>query len=140
MPLCSESPGGSAIRLMPSLVGQKMYVLEFGGSRRILEISFIQSTYVEDGENPREGLGLHLYPNPSTGRVTMSLGSKTPGPLRIEVYDLLGHRIAVPFSGVTGGGDPIQFQWDVSPFAAGVYIVRATGDNVSVTRRIVLVQ
>lgn len=121
------------------LVGETMYVIEFGGGRRILEITFINSTSAEDREMPGERFKLNLYPNPSTGLVTMSVESAVVEEVRIEVYNVLGNRIAVPFSGVTRVAGSIQFEWDASRLAAGIYIVRAMGEHIGGATRLVRV-
>ena len=78
------------------------------------------------------GSSLALYPNPSSGRVSVDLSVDAPGYARVSVYDALGREVAVlhdgPVSGLTqaaiGAGD----------LAPGVYVVRAVTPGFALTR------
>jgi hypothetical protein len=62
---------------------------------------------------------LQITPNPAQGPVTIDVTGVRSADL--EVFDLLGHRIA---ESNTGG----SWRWSTSDVAAGTYIVRATGE------------
>ncbi|MDP4233659.1 MAG: T9SS type A sorting domain-containing protein [Bacteroidota bacterium] len=61
---------------------------------------------------------LSLVPNPSEGPVTMMLASATKA--SIEIFDVLGNRVAVMPNALTSS-------WDPTGLSDGIYIVRANG-------------
>ncbi len=81
-----------------------------------------------------------VYPNPfnPTARVRLSLPEAAD--LRLEVYNLLGQRVAVLLRGRVGAGvHTVTF--DASSFASGVYIVRAViPGRLDARRRVVLLR
>ncbi|MBT8402039.1 MAG: T9SS type A sorting domain-containing protein, partial [Rhodothermia bacterium] len=120
------------------LVGDVMYVLEFGGSRRILEISFGQGTAVERPQRP-EAVQVDVFPNPSSGDVSIFVASSKSAAARIEVFDVMGRRIPAPVRRVTNADGYSTFVWNASQTAAGIFVVRATVGNTVATRRLVIV-
>jgi len=75
-------------------------------------------------------LAFEATPNPTTGRVTLSLGGATPKSVR--VFDSEGRLVlAAPYSAAL----------DLSALPAGIYLLRATtADGAVATRRITLVR
>ena len=55
----------------------------------------------------------------------------------MEVYDVLGRRVAVLHDGVLGAG-PHALAFEASAFPAGLYIVRATAGVSVATQRVTL--
>ncbi|HEX8385771.1 MAG TPA: T9SS type A sorting domain-containing protein, partial [Rubricoccaceae bacterium] len=65
------------------------------------------------------------YPNPTTNGVSVTLDLREASGVRVEVYDVMGRRIAVLAEGSLAGGRH-QFQFSGGQIATGVYAVRAT--------------
>ncbi|WP_420456692.1 phosphodiester glycosidase family protein [Rubrivirga sp.] len=70
------------------------------------------------------GPTLRLGPNPTRGRMTVHLGVRTPGPVRIEVVDVLGRTVLLDTWSAAAGETTRSL--DVGGLGAGRYLVRAT--------------
>jgi hypothetical protein len=89
-----------------------------------------------EGDAPQAALALSApSPNPSRGAVRMRLTAGTPGPVRVEAFDVLGRRVAVLHDGPLAAGQRVPLVLDASRLAAGAYVVRAVGPEVSAVRR-----
>jgi hypothetical protein len=80
-------------------------------------------------------------PNPSTGDATFAVRLTTAARLRVEILDLRGRIVAVPWSGPRGPGSH-AVSWngrdrDGHAVPPGIYLVRAAAAGRSATRRIV---
>jgi hypothetical protein len=94
-------------------------------------------TGVEDnGEGlPALPWRLSLHPNPFNPSVAVHLFLPQLEPLRVEVYDLAGHKLATLHDGPAGPG-PQLYRWNGhddrgSACASGVYFIRARGETES---------
>ncbi len=76
-----------------------------------------------------------IYPNPSSGTITISIPQPVNSKAKIEVFDLLG-RIAFTkeYSGIGSSGEEI----DLRTLSQGNYIVRVSHDNQFATKKITL--
>lgn len=97
-----------------------------------------RSAVVLGGESvmqpPGDTPSLEAYPNPSPGSVTLRTAGWGPGPLRVEVFDLLGRRVALVHDGFGNGSDE-RLTWDGrdvhgAPVASGVYLGVVTSPNL----------
>lgn len=77
-------------------------------------------------------------PNPFTTSTTFALRVPTPGPARVEVFDLLGRRVATLHDGPLAGGAEHRFTFAARGLPSGLYVVRATGAGFSQARRVTL--
>jgi choice-of-anchor B domain-containing protein len=93
---------------------------------------------VEENEVPVSYAVASAYPNPFTSRFTLAIQIPDAQRVDIEVYDVLGRRVASVYSGVIEASVQEQFDVDLSEFPAGTYYYRVTGDNFSESRPIVL--
>ena len=71
-----------------------------------------------------EASRLDVSPNPSSGRVSVSLTLSGPSRARVAVYDALGREVAVLLDGPLGGGAH-TVRFDGVSLPGGVYVVRA---------------
>ena len=76
-------------------------------------------------------------PNPATTRTTLRLQLGRTQPVRVEVFDLLGRRVATVHDGVLAPGEH-PFDLDVRAFPSGVYFARVQGADTRTTRRFVV--
>lgn len=84
-------------------------------------------------------LELEAAPNPARGTVTLRLTTDASRSATVELYDVIGHRIAVLHKGMLVAGTH-ALRLDGGDLPSGVYIVRAeTGDTV-LTRRVTLLR
>ena len=78
-----------------------------------------------------EQVTVRVAPNPFSDRTVVSIDQPRPGTVTIEVYDVLGRRVAIPFDGRLAAG-PQQVPVDASALAPGVYLYRVrTADGVA---------
>ena len=77
-------------------------------------------------------------PNPASGPARMGLTVERPQDVRVEVFDLLGRRVAVPHEGAL----PAQQETTIrlgGDLSAGTYLVRITGDAFQTTEKLTIV-
>ncbi|MFZ1682536.1 MAG: T9SS type A sorting domain-containing protein, partial [Candidatus Zixiibacteriota bacterium] len=84
------------------------------------------------------------YPNPFNPSTTISFALPTTGNARIEVYNVLGALVAVPFDGVAQAGTH-QVVWDGNDtrgqqVASGVYFYRLTAGGYTETKKMMLLK
>jgi hypothetical protein len=74
-------------------------------------------------------------PNPARGAVRLTADLAAPADLRLEVFDVLGRRVAVVAEGPAPAGRS-AWDWDAGGLPAGVYVVRLTAGEAVRTRRL----
>ena len=89
----------------------------------------------------RETRITNVFPTPTHGRAEISYVVRQTGPVRVEVYDLAGRRVAVLQNGRQDRGDH-RVRWDGrtaggSLAAPGIYLVRLQTEEGTESRRIV---
>ncbi len=88
---------------------------------------------------PRSIALMQNYPNPFAGATTVPYELDRPGPVRLEVYDVLGRRVATLVDGEQPAGRH-TVDWDASGMASGMYLYRIASEGGSETRRMVIVR
>ncbi|MDX1419458.1 MAG: T9SS type A sorting domain-containing protein [Rubricoccaceae bacterium] len=78
--------------------------------------------------------------NPFRGMTTLALEVASTQQVRVEVFDALGRQVAVLHEGAVEAGAPEQLVFDGSDLAAGVYVVRVSGETFSTTRTLTLLK
>ena len=79
------------------------------------------------------------YPNPFNPETVIPFGVPEPGWVRLEVFDMMGRRVALLVdAGVSAGRHRVVWQAGDSP--SGVYVVRLTAGRVQQTRRVTLLK
>ncbi len=102
-------------------------------------LAFLQHIVSLDASAPRppDAFGLTLtapFPNPTQDWVQMEITTPSPSPVRVQVYDAIGRRVAVVHEGgiTPYRAQPIRFSTVGWP--TGMYWVRVEGGGVSQTR------
>ncbi|MBD3169239.1 MAG: T9SS type A sorting domain-containing protein [candidate division Zixibacteria bacterium] len=95
------------------------------------------------GENSSEiprAAKLHQnYPNPFNAVTNINFDIETPGVARLEVYNLMGQKVATLVDEYLESG-PKTATWDASEYSSGVYFYKLnTGDEV-ITKRMTLIK
>ena len=86
----------------------------------------------------RNALASTAWPSPAIGVARLSLDLATEADVRLEVFDALGRRVAVPLDGVLGAG-LYRPEVDVAGWPAGLYVYRLTlGGRPAGTGRLVV--
>lgn len=76
--------------------------------------------------------GLSVFPNPARSVARVRVAAVPGAMVRVEVFDVLGRRIATLHDGAASGA--IDLRLDASALPAGVYLVRATAGTTVHTR------
>ncbi len=78
--------------------------------------------------------------NPFSGRTALALTAPASGRVTVVAFDAVGRRVAVLFEGVVEAGRVVPVAVEAGTLPAGLYVVRATGDGLALSRRLTLVR
>lgn len=112
---------------------------------RILDNSILiyhlqQSTHImEEMSIPRPVFLSTNYPNPFNFSTTIEYSLPEAGHVNIEIFDLLGRKVATPVDEEQEAGT-YQVVWDARDRSSGVYFYRITAGDFAETRRMVLLK
>jgi len=98
----------------------------------ICGMSLRMITLLEEGYALREA-----RPSPTTGSTTIAFSIPVNAPLRIELLNASGARVALLVDGSMGPGS-FEVTWDASGVASGVYYCRMRSADVEIVRGIVV--
>lgn len=93
----------------------------------------------EGGELPRDFYLAQNYPNPFNSTTTIQYGLPRDARIELNVFDMLGRRIATLFDGLQKRGAH-KIAWSANGTASGVYVLRLTAEGISLSRKIQLVK
>jgi len=77
-------------------------------------------------------------PNPSGALVTFEYSLDAPATVDLEIYDVLGRRVATVFARRQVDGGPGSATFDTGPLQSGVYFVKLRTDTKAVSRKFVV--
>lgn len=83
--------------------------------------------------------GFAAYPNPFNAATVVSFYLTSESDVRLEVYDVLGRRVATLVNNLMSTGEH-QVSWDAAGWASGVYFARLSTSEGMMTRKLVLVR
>jgi len=89
--------------------------------------------------HPRAGLQISLGPNPANPFVVASFELRVASNMSLEVYDLLGRKVAELASGFHLPGE-YRYLWDAGNRAAGMYFVRLRAGEEKRFEKLVLLK
>ncbi|MEZ4700458.1 MAG: T9SS type A sorting domain-containing protein [Rhodothermales bacterium] len=105
-----------------------------------------RSLYNYGTSTAREGVpggfavsAIDLFPNPTRDRVTVDVTMANPGYLLVEVYDLLGRRVAT-LSDATAPAGVQQLRWNADGQPAGLYLVRLEAAGETQTHAVTVIR
>jgi len=111
------------------------------GSRFMLTVSPSQAvsnepvidlpTEVELGQN---------YPNPFNPTTTIAYGVPNTGKVTLEVFDILGRKVATLLNGENKTAGRYTLQFNASNLASGMYIYRLRAGNVVMIKKLTLIK
>ncbi|MEZ4701091.1 MAG: T9SS type A sorting domain-containing protein [Rhodothermales bacterium] len=104
-----------------------------------VNVSYVST---EDGEPalPETHALSAVYPNPFNPTAHFSLNIRETQDVRVDVYDMLGRRIAQLYQGVMTGGVTHEFALEAGAWRSGTYLIRVTGAGFTDTRSVVLLK
>lgn len=86
-----------------------------------------------------DDLLLTVGPNPTQGALNVRYRGLAGTPVRIELFDAVGRRVALLVDGVQPDGEQ-RTSFDTSSLASGTYYVRFTGGDATVSRPVSVVR
>ncbi len=92
-------------------------------------------------EERPDGLRARLsdaYPNPAAESASFSVRVEVAGPVTVDLFDVLGRRVARVFEGVLAPGADHQFEIATQDLPAGLYLYTAAGAGSRSTRKLVV--
>ncbi|MDX1438334.1 MAG: T9SS type A sorting domain-containing protein, partial [Rubricoccaceae bacterium] len=120
------------------------------GTRKLVAATYGRSMYTYDltmlptgTEHPQAPsmLSLDVFPNPlSAASATIRFELESPAFVELELFDLLGRRVAV-LERRTASTGPTTLQWSPEvTLTSGAYVVRLRADNLVVSKRLTVVR
>jgi hypothetical protein len=93
-------------------------------------------------QGPVSGKPLAVYPNPFRESARIACGISAAGDIRLCIFDAAGRKV-MDFSGMTSGQESVE--WDGCDSSGrrlppGVYFVRMKIENLSLSRKVVLLE
>jgi|GEM_PF-5295824 len=99
------------------------------------------STVVEVSANLTDDYVLSpAYPNPFSVRTNFTLSIRKAQHVRVDVYDMLGRRVAALFDGTIPASSVQAFSLDGTTLSGGTYLYRVTGETFSESRTVTMVK
>ena len=95
---------------------------------------------VQDENSLPGAFALHqIYPNPFNAEATIAYSLAQTGQTSIEIYNLMGQKVADLFSGIQSAGE-YSLNWQAGEYASGVYLVKLTSGQQTQTVRAALLK
>lgn len=94
---------------------------------------------LEVGVEGTHALGL-VRPNPFRGGASVPLAVPEPQRVIVEVYDLLGRRVATAYDGEVPADQTVDVPLDGRGLSSGTYVVRVRGATFAEVRRVTVVR
>lgn len=116
------------------LIGEAIVATTNGGS---IAVAVKEAT--NSGTLPGEFKLNQNYPNPFNPTTEISFSLPKPGPVKIEVYNMLGQKVTTLVDSYLEAGSH-SATWDASNNSSGVYFYRMEADDFAATQRAVLLK
>jgi PKD repeat protein len=87
--------------------------------------------------NDLDKVTLSNYPNPFNGTTTISYGISASSRVELEVYNLLGVKVAAIEAGSKAPGN-YTLEWDAQHFQEGIYMLQLKANDQVITKKIVI--
>ncbi|MDW8109072.1 MAG: SBBP repeat-containing protein [Candidatus Kryptonium sp.] len=118
--------------------GNDAFILKFEGLPRDFVVS------VQDGKNdfaiPDKFVLYQNYPNPFNPQTEIKFDLPESGHVKIEVYNLLGQRVAVLYDGYMEAGYNKTVKWYTKEMPSGIYFYRVTTGKYVEVKKMVLMK
>ena len=107
-------------------------------TRFVLHVTPGVATGTGHGDLPTTSALGAPVPNPTAGTAALRYDVPQAAGVAVEVFDLLGRRVATLVDGAVGAGRHVA-RLDAAALAAGVYVVRMTAGDFVAVRRLTVV-
>ncbi|MBS1914177.1 MAG: PQQ-dependent sugar dehydrogenase [Bacteroidetes bacterium] len=122
-----------------AIVGDRIYVLEWGGAHNLWEVDFSRAGEVRASQSSECTVSAP-YPNPAAGETRMSIGVRQAQHVRVELHTMLGARAALLYEGSVESGAPAWLTLDCTSLPSGVYMVVAHGEHFTASQRLEVIR
>lgn len=116
---------------------------ETHGMYRFDELRVVSRNYLPVEENgPERPLVLEIspnYPNPFNPWTNIPFSLPEAGEITINVFDLKGRKVDALFSGRLPAGRHMT-RWNASDLAGGIYLIRMTSNETSITHKVTVLK
>ncbi|MFA7289586.1 MAG: T9SS type A sorting domain-containing protein, partial [Melioribacteraceae bacterium] len=99
----------------------------------------IERLQIKDVEIPVEYTLMQNYPNPFNPTTTIKFGIPEKTNVQLEIYSLIGERIAEPINTVLEAGYH-EINWDASHLASGIYIYKLITNRFSNVKKMIFIK
>jgi D-alanyl-D-alanine carboxypeptidase len=72
---------------------------------------------------------INLYPNPTTGKATISFSTTITGKTKLELYDIQGRLMKILYDGISEKNAQQKIELQTKSFAPGIYIINLQIEN-----------
>ena len=141
--------GGFSNPIDAEIIGNRIYVIEWGGGRGLWEIVLPQAateTAVAETEGvvPAEFALAQNFPNPFNASTTIAFQLGLPSQVELAIYSISGQRVRTLISGSLPAGHH-RLQWDGrndrgEPAASGAYLYQLSAGDFVATRQLMLLK
>ncbi len=113
------------------------------GVRDLYYLTGDVTTSIDDDNNdqiiPRSFELGQNYPNPFNAQTIISFSLSSPGPVQLDVYDVLGKKVECLCNGHKSAGKH-EIKWDSSDYSSGVYFYKLSYDGITVNKKAMLLK
>ncbi len=95
--------------------------------------------YYAHDEAPEEAMQTEAYPNPFATETSFDLSLPAKEFVTVSIYDMQGRKVYDVFAGMLNAGRN-QITINSNGLMSGIYLIRATGTDFSLTQKVVLVK
>lgn len=139
----SNAKAAQSLKAVPSIVSvlSKNKSKEATSTRFVIKIKPSQSVSNELTANiPREVELKQNYPNPFNPSTTIAFGIPETGKITLEVFDILGRKVATLINGESIAAGRYHLQFDAKHLASGMYIYRLQTGKSVITKKLTLIK
>ena len=83
---------------------------------------------------------LQAYPNPFNPNLTIEFSTLNTELMEVSVYDIMGHKVTVLFSGIVESNQLQTLNWDATNYSSGDYFIHLKSDSQFKTHKITLIK
>ncbi|MXW80302.1 MAG: T9SS type A sorting domain-containing protein [Gemmatimonadetes bacterium] len=141
--------GGFSNPIDAEIIGNRIYVIEWGGGRGLWEIVLPQATIETavaeaKGIVPEEFALAQNFPNPFNASTTIAFQLALPSQVELSIYSISGQRVRTLISTSLPAGHH-RLQWDGrnergEPVASGTYLYQLLAGDFVATRQLMLLK
>lgn len=113
-----------------------------GSALRHVYVNKVVGTSIDDNiesKNQKRFTLLTNYPNPFNPSTTIQFNLINTQEVKLQIFDIMGRLISTVFSGSAPAGEH-RFVWNSEGLASGVYLYQLTAENLTLTRKMILIK